>query len=87
MLYYICIAGMAVWGYQFGFLKSYLHRGKDALGRKKDETLHEANVKLQLHSNHLFFPAAKAIVAGAPPSAEGGARPAPTAKAATFFNC
>ena len=63
MLYYICIAGMAVWGYQFGFLKSYLHRGKDALGRKKDETLHEANVKLQWHSNHLFFPAAKAIVA------------------------
>jgi hypothetical protein len=62
MLYGISVFGMAFWGYQLGFVKSYLSRGKDALGFKKQESLHEANIKLTWHASGLFYPSAKAIM-------------------------
>lgn len=62
MLYTISAFGMMFWGYQLGFVRSYLARGKDVLGNKKNETMHEANVKLTWHAAGMFYPSAKAIL-------------------------
>jgi hypothetical protein len=63
MLYAISVFGMLFWGYQLGFVRNYLARGKDVLGNKKNETLHEANVKLTWHAAGMFYPSGKAIIA------------------------
>lgn len=63
MLYAISVVGMIMWGYQLGFARSYMARGKDSLGLKKRETLHEANTKLTWHAAGLFYPTAKAMAA------------------------
>jgi hypothetical protein len=62
MLYAISVLGMFFWGYQLGFVKSYLARGKDALGNKAQETVHQASVKLTWHAAGLFYPAAKSVI-------------------------
>lgn len=61
MLYAISVFGFLFWGYQLGFVRSYLTRGKDALGNKRQESIHEANVKLSWHAAGMFYPSGKAI--------------------------